>query len=718
MSDAVAVPEVEPESPGPMPNVTEVVAPSRTAPEHDGPERASAADEGDPEIAPDSLRVDAAGVGEELFGDLYTDISAHGPTAFGNHNIINNFAAPPLKPIVAPLTHVSDLLACYAGSDSDGKLDEILAARSTACLAGPKNSGRFSTACAALARRYGANGIYEISLPAGVQPEALLEHAGLVRKERGHVLRLPADGRAEVVRRLAGLFHRRSASLLLIRDDGGRERGKDFMEVHHRQPDPIMVFRKHLGRRLRVHHGLSADESAKMVDHYLTRKGVRGELKQTYAPQEAVAMAQAIAERHPVDDAGMKAILAECQPGRRSRALKILLPPEGGVPVPGRRAGQHERAFRIAYAVFRRRPMHYVFESAAWLLNEIDDAALRPEWGHMALQHPVQDLLGEELRKDWLAGRDVVNSSSGTSRSAWIRDAGLRGAILDVAWHDFDSTRGSLLAWLDRLVREGDEIMTRAAAETAALLAHHDFDRMHRKLIDEWASSPSSRIRQAAAWTETIADLGGDVGHLVREKLRDWCYGTSNYRRDTAARVYASGLQQRVLAWSMSDLRRIAADRLQRREPAVAEAVNQLYKPDTASWLITELAHWTDSPEVCVHAGRALLAMAVRPNHDFADGRPDLLVRLATGMVDSVALAKVWQVALVEPALSPSAWPLFARWLRHADVEVGLRSAAVNLVRLLMDSRHMRRRMEFFLTRAHNFEGGVPLWVRQLLGDR
>ena len=159
--------------------------------------------------------------------------------------------------------------------------------------------------------------------------------------------------------------------------------------------------------------------------------------------------------------------------------------------------------------------------------------------------------------------------------------------------------------------------MSRAAGETAGLLVHHDFDRVHAELIDDWAASPSPRVRQAAAWTETISDLGGQVGHLIRAKLSEWCYGGNNYHRDTAARVYASGLQQRVLEWSMSDLRRIAEDRMQLRSHAVAEGVNQLYQSDRAAWLVTELAHWISSPSVRVHAARAVLALACEINSRF-----------------------------------------------------------------------------------------------------
>jgi hypothetical protein len=345
-------------------------------------------------------------------------------------------------------------------------------------------------------------------------------------------------------------------------------------------------------------------------------------------------------------------------------------------------------------------------------LEEIDDAALRPDWGHLALQHPVQDLLGADLKADWLAGRNEGNNALGAARVAWIRDEGLRGAILDVAWHDFDSTRESLLHWLDRMVRKGDSTMARAAAETAALLIHHDFHRVHEELVDKWAGAPSPRVRQAAAWTETIAELAGDIRHLILDKLRQWCIGANNYHRDTAARLYASGLQQPLPAWSMADLRRIAQDQMQLRSPAVAEGVNQLYRPELAGWLLRELSAWTAEANIRVHASRALLLLAARPADGTADGRSELLVRLASGEVDATELAELWLIALIEPALHSRAWSVLARWLRQADTGTSLQQPAAELLRTVVARPAVRRRARFYLHRTPEFSGDMPEWIR------
>lgn len=720
MTETAAALVPPPEAGAPQAALPQEPPPPPAARDEKPPER-SATDPEDASIAPDSLRVDQR-VGEELFGANYTGNTSYGPAAYGNYNTVttNNFAPPRPKATFRHLDHVSALMRQYAEADGDNRLDLVLTgnANPVVCLTGPRNSGRFSTACAGLARRYAPDRVCEIVLPAGGTPHWLPDQRKELLAGYGYILRLPDDGHTDVMRALGALFLECPSHLVLIRDEGAQEHELHRAEVQHRQPDPIEVFRKHLAYRLKPADELPAATRDDLVDGYLRLEELRSELNLTYGPREVVAIAELFGQGHPVGTQERDEILSATQPRRRRRASRILLPPEDAGPDRRHRAMQHERAFRIAYAVFRGKPLHYVFESANWLLTEIDGAALRPDWGSMVLRHAVRDLLGPELLGDWLKSRDIGMSASGSSRSAWIHDGGLRGAILDVAWHDFDSTRPALLKWLNRLVQSGDSVMLRAAAETAALLAHHDFDLVHKALIDDWAASPRRLVRQAAAWADTIADMGGQVGHRVRGKVRDWCHGGSNYRRDAAARAYASGLQQQDVNWSMKDLRRIAADGMQRREYAVAEAINQLYEPERAGWLIAELADWTESPDVRIHAARGLLTLARRSERGPADGDPDLLLRLVRGEVPGWRVAQIWRLALVHPSMAESAWSILATWLRRADEVPRFRPAVADLLGLLADGDRLRRRTTFYLSRVWQAPDELPQWVRLVLEER
>jgi hypothetical protein len=642
----------------------------------------------------------------EMYGDEFADTATYGPAQFGRNNTMHNyFGKQPLEPIIGALPGIKDLLEVYVSTASDDYLDDRIANRSTVCLVGPRNSGRFSSARAGLGRRYKPGDIYEIQLPADVLPEALNGKPDKLPENSGFVLRLPGDGHTDAMRKLANLFRSRRSTLLLIKDGEPVRWDRSRSEVPHQAPDPIEVFRRHLAAAWKT-------PDADAIEAFLTKE-VRDELNAVYSPKESVAIAYAIAKERPADDQAMQALLERSQPRRRERATAILLPGKEGSTARSRRAGQHERAFRLSYAVFDRMSLHYVFEAAEWLLREIDSAALRPEWGSMALQHPVRELLGDTLGEDWAAGCHAGVAARNPTRVAWIRDPGLRKAILDVAWHDFDGTRKPLLKWLDRLVAEGDDVMRRAAAEAAAFLVNHDFTRVHEDLVDGWARSPKAAVRQAAALTMTLSDMAGDVGPKVRRKLSEWCAGTSNYRRDTAARLYASGLEQTVLAWSMFDLARIAADPMQKRWHTVARAVNQLYRPERAGWILAELDLWTREESLRVHAARALLALTGRVETAAPDGRPDLLQRLGEENVDTGHLGRLWLVAFLEPDTAATAAERLAGWIGHADARPEFRKEVVRLLEAMTTRPAVRRRIDFYLKRMSGLSNELPEWISE-----
>lgn len=657
-------------------------------------------DDGGP-IDPGALRADPD-VAEELFGARYIDTTTRAPAQFGTHNTMNNyFDKKTLDPIIDPLAGVEGMLKLYVPTDADVHLGALLAERPAVSLIGPRNSGRFTTARAALARRHAPDRVYEVVLPAGMTPERLTEHPDLVVENSGFVLRIGEENHVAVMRKLAPLFRARKSCLLLIKETQPRKSEQPGGEVSHRPPDPSAVFDKHLG----------TPPLAVRLTLENCRAEVDAELKATYGPKECVALASTISVERPETQDALHRILERSQPKRRELAAAILLPASDAPPA-RRRASQHERAFRLSYAIFRRRPLHYVFEAADLLLREIDNAALRPEWGSMALQHPVQQLLGDQLKRDWLDALEPGTGRTGASRTAKIRDPGLRGAIIDVAWHDFDGTRRSVLNWLDLLVKQDDTIMQRAAAETAGLLADLDFARVHQVLIDRWAKSPRAAVRQAAAWALTYSEKGGNTAPKVRAKLREWCSGEHKYQHDTAARVYASGLEQPFLAWSMLDLARIAADKMQEPRQAIPEAVNQLYRPERARWILDELAGWPAAAPFRVHVVRAVLALTARMEPTSPDGRPDLLQRIVDGQVDIGRLSELWRSAFFDSVHAPEAAATLAAWIRYADGNDDLRTPVVALLEAIIATPTNRRRVAFYLTRNPELRDGIPEWIR------
>ncbi|MDG4766450.1 hypothetical protein O7632_20440 [Solwaraspora sp. WMMD406] len=668
---------------------------------------------------PESLWLDPQ-VGAELYGDglsaSYSGLRIGGVGAVGMGNtikIVYNLGRPSGRPVITDLVGVTDLLTVYVPTAADDELARKLSERSAVCLAGRPDTGRFSTALVALARRHGPDQTHEILLPDDVEPGVLTQASDrTLKKDHGYVLRLPGDTHSRVIPMLADLFRRREASLLLIRDDEGRVGGRSGAEVTHHPPEPVAVFHAHLHRHLRAMPRSSEPDREHAVSRYLQHEKLTAALHSCYGPQEVVFIAEAVWAAHPAGSEDIERILDNSQPRRRVRAAEILATNQDGTGHRRqRRIDQHERAFRIAYAVFARRPLHYVFEAASLLLEEIDGQAKRVDWGRMALQYSVSELLGPLLQVDWQESRDATNSPGGSSRSAWLRDGAMRGAIIEVAWHEFDSTRPALINWLNTLATRGDEPMQRAAAEAAGLLAHHDFLRVCTELVDEWAASPKRRLRQAAAWTMVAADMGGQVGHLVRRRVRSWAGGRRNYQRDAAARVYASGLRQPDVSWSLADLRRIAQDPMQQHTRTVAKGVRQIYTVHSAEHIIGELVNWSQDRQLQPHAAYALIEVAEHVDDDSRGDVPDLLIRFAAQQIDGGGLVRLWRLALLSPGLSQRAWHTFGQWLARADADDTVRKAVASLVADLAADPSLHRRMEFNLAQLPRFDSGLPRWL-------
>ncbi|GAA2383275.1 hypothetical protein Cme02nite_70750 [Catellatospora methionotrophica] len=673
-------------------------------------------------IPPDSLKLPPS-VSGELYGFAFEEVTNHGPSAFGDNNLVTGIthntyhSPPPAKPYVGRLLQAAGLLATYAAAPSDGKLDELLRERGAACLTGTPGSGRFTTAIVTLARLHDVDAVNEVFLPAGVETTSLHLHPEVIIAGQGHILRLTGNASSELLRFLGKVAQRAGSHVILIRDADPRLAHQHGAETTHLRPASQDVFRAHLKQRLLAGVAFAAEAEAEAyVDEVTTAEPVYQALRQARRPKEVVGIAAAVAEHMPTV-ATLAAVLTASQPERRSLANKAMLAAQRPSLIRQHRLDQHERAFRIAYCVFHRQPVHHVFQATGWLLEEIDKSSGREWFGRPALEHSVVDLLGDVLKGDWWEVDPEGDESDAASRTARLRDPGMRGAILDVAWHEFDHARPAMISWLHRMAEVDEPAVRQAAAEVAGLLAHHDFDLVFGEVIDHWARSRRGALRQAAAWTVIAAELGGKVGRQVREQVRNWAWSGSSYQHDTAARIYAGGLRQPNVAWTLADLRRVAGDPLQRHSWVVAEAINQLYEPANATVIIDELAYWTrvkGFAHVQTHAARSFTVLAGRSAED-AEGCPELLRRLAVGNADVEKIAANWRTALFHPAVSGRAWQQFADWLRTADTDEPLREPLKDLLKFVAGDAVMLRRLAFYLPRIWA-PGPAPAWITMTIG--
>jgi hypothetical protein len=261
------------------------------------------------------------------------------------------------------------------------------------------------------------------------------------------------------------------------------------------------------------------------------------------------------------------------------------------------------------------------------------------------------------------------------------------------------------------MVRQGDDVMRRTAADAAALLMSHNFELALRLLIDDWAKSPRWAVRQVAAWSVASAAIGSEVDQKVRDRVRKWIRESARCR-DTAARVYASGLRQPYVQWTMRDLLQIAEDKGQLRNAVVAEALSELFDRDYAGPFVAEIALWLRegvSAQVGVHLARASLKLFERDDEQHP-GSPDLLALVVDKSVAVEDVETLWRHILYESDTIAGAWRRLVVWTKSAGENQELQFPITELLQRLSTDPSTRRRLSFYLTQAWRGEG-LPRWV-------
>ncbi|GIF14917.1 hypothetical protein [Actinoplanes teichomyceticus] len=693
----------QPEQPAPAPEPDRPQpALESPAPAGDAPEPPPADDTGeqdDDRFEPDDSPVDEE-VKEEILGADYDrqtwqHTTANDPAQFGNHNTqhnTRNYFSPRRRPTFPRPPEIDLIQDCYATTGVESRLSHPIGGGATVCLTGKPGTGRFSTACKALIQRFGPTRISEIQPPPDQTPGDAVHEIVALKRRHGYLIRMRDGDPEQVVSRLGSILSEARSLLILICDaEDGASPYSAGAEVRHTTPDPYQVFRVHA-------QYLHPDPT-----EYLTM--VHDGVRLPPRPREVADLAKE-ALRMSVPDA-RKFLLEHDRDTMFREARQILDAPGGEEGGRRRRLRQHRRAFRISYAASGGQPIGQVFTVTGKLLTALDEESGWAELGRTALEHSVEDLLGDRLAASWREG--------GPSRVARL-DRRLVVPIFDVVWHEFDHTRPALIAWLNTLV-EGDNQARETAIRVAAVLARVDFDEVSQHIIDAWSGHKRVRFRWAAARVVVILSSAHHLRARVLPMLDDWVWGRTNNRRDTAAYAYASGLRQSDPRWNLTDLRRIAEDPLQRWSGVIAGAVRRLMEPELAGLIVSTLATWIREDEpprrVTGHAARALLRMANVPADHRWNSPPMLLRALADRSVQPHDLGPLWYAALLGDRTKTPAWQALLDWLRHANEDATLRKAAVDLLNeMAAKAPPLRRRLLLCLERP-----GAPDWIATLIEE-
>ncbi|GIG92401.1 ATP-binding protein [Plantactinospora endophytica] len=695
------------EAPSPMVGEEAPEAAAEHAPDLAGQEDPDGEDEEDEEefaTASDVLaRLSSLGLTGAEIGvrDVRVDgqnATGHGATAIGS---INNITVSDTESTiwcqVLSAAAVRDMDGGYAPAPTDDRLDLLLKRKHLVCLDGRPGTGRYTAACLALARRHAGDRVAVLS--AGQLGE-LIRRDRLLRGGFGYLLRLdpgqlPVDGFTRIG--LAARMETLGSSLILIGDFARQSQDLAGELVEHQAAEASEVFRRQLAHRLRGRclAGCPGCDGGCRSDYIsrecLTQSTLRAYLAGSPRPAEVVRLVDAIAQSIPRGTALAQLLGRQLPEQLRQRAQEILEPAGSDATLTELGGADYLRAFRLSCAVLAGQPLAEIGAAAERLLG--GPGSEEPGMGSTLRQPDLELLLGPPLRQATVLENPDLRPGA---RSLRFRpeSAQLPANMLDVAWREW-AVPERLLNWFADLVRTAAPGSRQAAAGAIGWAAGRDAGAAIG-LIRELAGERRPGVRQAAGIALVATALQPQLQRRIRIELDNWAKDGSAYQRDTVARAYALGLGWLWPEAAIDQLGKVARARLQRRNNSVVRALVEIYQAGSADLVVPALVRWAGSAdrEVRLHAARALRVLAERWAEPPQAHWPELLELVRSGTLRMSDVGALWAVALSLPETAYRSWRTLGYWLNRADGRPEVADSCLELLRLTITDRPLRRRLD------------------------
>ncbi|MGW4272969.1 hypothetical protein ACWEGQ_11535 [Streptomyces seoulensis] len=388
-----------------------------------------------------------------------------------------------------------------------------------------------------------------------------------------------------------------------------------------------------------------------------------------------------------------------------------------------------DKAFLIALAVFDKAPYAVAAELADVLYARLQHTA-DPR------QAPVVRIFGGSredrlglVHADGYRDAEVTEWGPVDQFFAGFREERVVGALVEAVWNLHPSARPALVAWIDRLAKDGRPLVRTRAASAAALLAGADFSSAMAHLIEPWADDHHSGSWLNAANALTMAHLLGVAP--VPRVLRDWCTGDAESRRWTAVRAY--GLlgpvnHEETLDTLLEAIRRPspghggAAEPEEPGEPREDDEPTEEARQFADALELLLLA--VREPVLSVLAGRLDGDRAVRARAlaafrqacrqtEAPEDRPLVLNWYAQAVAADDAetaqqLARFWQTLLADRAHGTRALHILRGWVFAADADPRTESALALLLSAITTTPANDHRVDHLLRTVRFSDGSAP----------
>lgn len=591
---------------------------------------------------------------------------------FYTYNAISS-DGPPVQTAPLAREHMERLRGCLVATESQTRLTTLLASEPLLLLRGSRETGRTTTAIAALLDV--AKSCHRLMIrdqPIHVSAADLENGAGyvLLADESAWTSRLD-----EIADHLSDVALRAECRIVIL---AGLGCDLPHRVVDHVQPAADEVFRRTLAYLL-------GDPDA-WDTHQLNTYNIATRLSGR-RPLEALRLAERLAD-------GL----------RQNQTIREVLDNEPYVTQTQLREYLNEgptrfgRCFLVSSAVLHGLPEPVVSEAALNLAQQMLD-------GTKEEQEPDDAPVWEQL-ETWLSysGISAVKGDRpGEGRRVHLRDE-LARLLLPMIWEELPAVREHLYAWLRDLGKNSDEHVRIKVAHAVGLLATCDFDLIEREFLDGWSKESKVGPKQLAAWALEAAASDPEIRRRVDALLRIWAEIGPYERRTTAAIAYGSQIGLQNVNDVLASFRRITlTTKSYWLCDAVARSIADIYEESTARPIATELARWARDDEFGRRLAAALTLIRLGPlrHHgarltllDRSDD-PDLTALWARSLELSLSPE---EMAGRGSSLSGQLWQLFTDWVKEWERHPSLRPVLEGVFKTSSSgSRRLRRTYQIYL---------------------
>ncbi|WDZ90670.1 hypothetical protein [Nocardiopsis sp. HUAS JQ3] len=482
------------------------------------------------------VRVDARGMGNAYGGDH------HGDTVFN----ITTASDTGGNGTAVPEEQIDFLQDVHVDGGTLQLLTSAFANERVAVLHGEAGTGRTTSAIIALRSVDHDNPVIRVA------PEKLLSELSAPGADASHYL-VRSTRRAwpweddEMVRVKSLLETQHSHLVVVIDDEDVPARWRSLL-VRHTAPEPLRVLRSHLAHHIGGEE--REDRAGALLDRVRVQTRIKDCLDSIESPGEAARTAWFIKDRSDREEPDWLKRLANLL--EKNRDEMLLQRARDLLRGLDHRHAPVDQAYVISSAVLDGHTLTTVVSAA----GDLAERLVRVEFGSRAQRRRIfERRLDHRLPHVRLDEQTFEPDGGPPERTLRLRQPRLWSAVLDVAWTEYELSRGPFLEWLVHLCEmPSDDPRVRIdAAQAIGRIAAHDFAIVEKQVLKRWittcedssADKFDPQLPLMAAWIIEMLVVEGSQIDRAFDLLERWMREGSPWKLLYALTAYGTSIAVR-----------------------------------------------------------------------------------------------------------------------------------------------------------------------------